>query len=71
MILVEVETESGIVGLGEVDAWPTGDQAVISMINGKFRSLLLGEEAWTSTGCGTRCKLSYLPWPHQGLRYTP
>lgn len=45
MILVEVETESGIVGLGEVDAWPTGDQAVISMINGKFRSLLLGEEA--------------------------
>ena len=39
---MEVETESGIVGLGEVDAWPTGDQAVISMINGKFRSLLLG-----------------------------
>jgi L-alanine-DL-glutamate epimerase-like enolase superfamily enzyme len=44
MILVEVTTDSGIIGFGEVDAWPTGDQAAISMINGKFRNLLLGEE---------------------------
>lgn len=45
MILVEVETDTGIVGLGEIDAWPTGDQAAISMVNGKFRNLLVNEEA--------------------------
>lgn len=51
MILVEVETDSGVVGFGEVDAWPTGDQAAISMINGKFRSLLLGEESLDVQRC--------------------
>ncbi len=44
MILVEICTDEGITGYGEIDAFPTGDVAAIQMINARFRDQLVGKD---------------------------
>ncbi|HHY47614.1 MAG TPA: mandelate racemase/muconate lactonizing enzyme family protein [Firmicutes bacterium] len=43
IVLVEVITDEGIVGVGDADAFPTGDPSIVELIQHRFAPLLIGE----------------------------
>ena len=44
IVVVQVFTDQGIVGLGDIDGPPTGDMAVVGLVNETFRSMLIGQD---------------------------
>jgi L-alanine-DL-glutamate epimerase-like enolase superfamily enzyme len=45
IVLVEVMTDQGIVGLADIDGFPAGDLAVVPLVENTFKPLLLGMDA--------------------------
>ena len=44
IVIVEIETDSGVVGLGDVDSFPTGYRIVQTLIEEVYKPLLIGED---------------------------
>jgi L-alanine-DL-glutamate epimerase-like enolase superfamily enzyme len=44
IIIVQVFTDEGVIGLGDIDGPPAGDMACLELLNGTFRPLLIGKD---------------------------
>jgi len=44
IVIVQVFTDEGVVGLGDIDGPPAGDIAVVGLVNETFRPILIGKD---------------------------